>query len=53
MRREEDGAHGQWESKKRKAGNGWWKWIRKERERMMMSKPTSSLVITMPRGWDW
>ena len=32
---------------------GWWKWIQKERERMMMSKPTSSLVITMPRGWDW
>lgn len=22
MRREEDGAHGQWENKKRKAGNG-------------------------------
>ena len=26
---------------------------RKERERMVMSKPTSNLVMTMPRGWDW
>ena len=52
MRREEDGAQRQWERRKKKAGNGLVE-VGGRRERMVMSKPTSNLVMTMPRGWDW